>query len=190
MPRPMLRPQENQRSDAFRLTSENSQAQKITAEAKFRLDQRLRKKRSKEYIKAIKELDVGGHANMQKTIKEIVDKIKGEFPEAEIKGIILGIVAPCYIGPEYEVHTINVFAAVEHYEAGEALPNGIENASGIADQSMDVYEIAKHYKKGQSLPSQLEKARGLAMSENYEMVEVYADCCRAIDSMGNVAVVK
>ena len=96
----------------------------------------------------------------QEQVDKIINIIKSEFPEIEISGILLGYVAICYLGEPYEVHTLDVSGRIiEHYKSGQALPNG------------------------------LEKARGIAMRGGYDFIEVYVDCCRAISSNGSVAVV-
>ena len=109
---------------------------------------------------AICKLDAGGHVHNQEQVDKIINIIKSEFPEIEISGILLGYVAICYLGEPYEVHTLDVSGRIiEHYKSGQALPNG------------------------------LEKARGIAMRGGYDFIEVYVDCCRAISSNGSVAVV-
>ena len=126
----------------------------------MKLNRLLRKSRSKEYMEAIHSLDAGGHIHNQKKVNDIISTIKGEFPEVELTGILLGYVAICYLGKPYEVHTLDITGGIiEHYKAGHTLPNG------------------------------LEKARSIAMRGGYEFIEVYADCCRAISSNGSVSVI-
>jgi hypothetical protein len=161
MPRPMLRtPQsqtQTQTNNALSATFNNQQQQQID---KMKLDKLLRKSRSKEYMDALHKLDAGGHVHNQNRVNEIIDAIKGEFPEVELSGILLGYVAICYLGKPYEVHTLNMVGGIiEHYKAGQALPNG------------------------------LEKARNIAMRGGYNFIEVYVDCCRAISSNGSVSVI-
>lgn len=127
---------------------------------KMKLDRMLREKRSKKYIDAMKKLDAGGHAHNQDEINSIIETIQQEFPEVEIKGILKGIVAKCYLGEPYEVHTLSI-----------------------------VGYIIQHYKKGQSLPGELEQARSLAARGGYAFVEVYNDCFRAISEDGTVSVI-
>lgn len=127
---------------------------------KLKIDRLLRKPRSKEYMDAIRKLDAGGHAHNHNQLEEIIDTIKGEFSELEIVGVMIGIVSTCYLGHPYEVHTLDITG-----------------------------KIIKHYEIGVSLPHGLEKARSLAIRGGYEFIEVYSDCCRCVDSMGNVSVV-
>lgn len=121
----------------------------------------LRKKRSSEYLKALSQLDAAG-ANMSKQqFDKVIEIIKGEFSEIELGGLLVGYVSKCYLGHPYEVHTLSYnLQIIEHYEVGKILPNGME------------------------------KARSLACHGNYQFIEVYTDCCRAISEDGSVAVIK
>lgn len=125
-------------------------------------DRLLRKKRSKKYMDALHHLDAGGHLHNQEKIDDILNAIISEFDEdLDINGILLGYVSICYLGKPYEVHTLDPLGGIiEHYKVGQPLPNG------------------------------LEKARGIALRGGYEFIEVYTDCCRAVDAFGNVAVIR
>jgi len=108
----------------------------------------------------IHTLDAGGKVNNQEKLKEIIDAIKNEFPEVELQGVLLGIVAKCYMGAPYEVHTVSMGGGIiEHYKVSENLPDG------------------------------LEKARSLAAQGNYDFIEVYDSCMRAISADGTVSVI-
>lgn len=164
MPRPILRiPQksESQSSNSLNLSAHyRGGGQKANTLDKMKLDRILRKKRSKEYLNVMHKLDAGGHVHNQDKVKAIIDTIKKEFPEIEICRIILGYVSVCYLGKPYEVHTLDITGEIiEHYKAGEMLPNG------------------------------LEKARNIAIRGGYDFIEVYIDCCRAISSDGTVSVI-
>ena len=91
-----------------------------------------------------------------------LDALRKQFPQLEQFSTeeFLGIVAPCYLGDPFEVHTLTVTG-----------------------------EIIQHYKKGCSLPSQLECARRLAASEKYVCIEVYKTCLCAISEDGSVAMI-
>ena len=128
---------------------------------KLSLDRLLRKSRSKEYMDAIHLLDAGGHVHNQKEVNEIINTIKSEFPDVDINGILLGFVAKCYLGAPYEAHTLDL-----------------------------VGEIIEHYKRGETLPGGLDKAKSIALHGEYDFIEVYTDCCRAISSKGSVSVIK
>jgi hypothetical protein len=165
MPKPMLNPQMQTQN---RLNGENllSASQPKTQNAqkqqmdKMVLDRTLRKKRSKEYMQAIQKLDAGGHTHNQKQVDEIIGEITNEFPEVKLEGLLIGFVAICYLGKPYEVHTLDL--------------------SG---------RIIQHFQAGQSLPDGMEKARGIAMHGGYSFIEVYTDCVRAVSSGGNVSVI-
>lgn len=163
MPHPILR-HENQENKLRVSLIQNYQTDnklELTLKEKQRINQLLRKKRSKEYMKSISTLDAGGHTNNQDQIDKIIDSIENEFDEVEISKILIGIIARCHLGNPYEVHTLS-----------------------LAPQ------IIKHYKIGESLPFGMEKARTLVMRGNYEYVEVYTDCFRAVNRNGEVSVIK
>ena len=93
-------------------------------------------------------------------IDAIIDTIRNELPEVALGGYLLGYVSVCYLGAPYEVHTLDMSESiVEHYVAGQPLPNGME------------------------------KARSLARRGGYAYIEVYADCCCAVSESGSVSVI-
>lgn len=161
MPRPMLKIHTSeQMATTLTAVQNEEQKKKISAQDKMRLDRLLRKSRSKEYMDAIHHLDAGGHVHNKQKVDEMLQKIRDEFPEIEICDIMLGIVAICYLGAPYEVHTLDITG-----------------------------QIIEHYKSGQSLPGGLEKARSIAMRGGYDFIEVYVDCCRAVSENGTVSVI-
>ena len=162
MPKPMLnRPQTQTKSDSILSTKQQRVSNQQTKQmSKMELDRLLRKPRSKEYMEMMHKLDAGGHVHNKHKVDEIMNAIRMEFPEVDIKGILLGYVSICYLGKPYEVHVLDVNGEIiEHYKAGEPLPNGME------------------------------KARGIAMHGGYEFIEVYVDCCRAVRADGTVSVI-
>ena len=74
---------------------------------------------------------------------------------------LLGIVSKCYLGGTYDVHTLDIMG-----------------------------NIVIHYNFLDPLPVMLEKARKLAKSGQYDFIEVYMDCIRAVSADGSVAVSK
>lgn len=161
MPRPILKIHTNEQAATTLTAVQNEeQKKKISAQDKMRIDRLLRKSRSKEYMDAIHRLDAGGHVHNKQKVDEMLQKIKEEFPDIEICDIMLGIVAICYLGTPYEVHTLNITG-----------------------------QIIEHYKSGQTLPGGLEKARSIAMRGGYDFIEVYVDCCRAVSDNGTVSVI-
>lgn len=163
MPRPILgisQQKQKSNSDILSMTSNRKQNKKPNQLDKMSMYRLLRKRRSKEYMDAIHKLDAGGHVCNQNKVDEIIETIRGEFPETEIAKILLGYVGICYLGKPYEVHLLDISGS-----------------------------IVQHYKEGQTLPNGLEKARGIAMRGGYCFIEVYADCYRAIDSNGYVSVI-
>lgn len=160
MPRPLLRKVTQTTSDTLLSTTNISQPKQKQKQDNVTINYLLRKKRSQAYIKALKELDAGGHTHNQAQVQAIIEAITNEFPEIELSGIFLGLISKCYLGKPYEVHTLDFTAnIIEHYKAGSPLPQGME------------------------------KARSLAIRGGYEFIEVYTDCCRAISADGSVAVI-
>lgn len=161
MPRPMLfRPQTQERAEPMLSTRRPEQKQQNRQMEKMQLDRLLRKNRSKEYMDAMHRLDAGGHVQNRKQVEDILQAIRAEFPELELADLLLGYVSICYLGTPYEVHTLDMSGQIiEHYKAGQLLPNG------------------------------LEKARGLALRGGYDFIEVYVDCCRCVSADGSVSVV-
>ena len=162
MPRPILKPLQNQKHSDNILSAATKPAQKqeINNMDKMKLDRILRKSRSKAYMEVLHKLDAGGHVHNQDQVKELIESIQNEFPEVEISGILLGIVAKCYLGKPYEVHVLDT-----------------------------ANQIIEHYKGGQTLPGGLECARSIALRGGYDFIEVYTDCCRAIGADGRVSVI-
>ncbi len=162
MPKPMINNKQSAalETNYLRMSTPEKSSNKLNTADKMKLDRLLRQPRSKEYMQAMKSLDAGGHVHNQNKVRGIIEAIKNEFPELELKGILLGYVSICYLGEPYEVHTLDMTG-----------------------------EIIEHYKKGQMLPGGLEKARGVALHGGYEFIEVYVDCCRAVSANGSVSVV-
>ncbi len=159
MPRPMLH-NNTQQAQLSRLSLTPPRVRTSDPKQKMRLDRLLREPRSREYVALLKKLDAGGHVMNRQACQDIVDRIKAELPEVELEGLLIGIVSRCYLGDDYEVHTLDLSGSIiEHYHRGQTLPNGME------------------------------KARALALHGSYAFIEVYTDCCRAISDDGSVSVV-
>lgn len=164
MPRPILKtPQKKQDKAGILLSATQTQQSdcQMTQDNKLRMDRILRRKRSKEYMEALHQLDAGGHVQNQQEVNEILNVIRSEFSEVKLDGVLLGVVSICYLGAPYDVHTLDMTG-----------------------------NIITHYKSGQPLPNGMEKARGIALRGDYEFVEVYVDCCRAISMDGRVSVIR
>lgn len=161
MPKPLLRRTQAQSETILSATRQETQSPQTKQMDKMRLDRLLRKPRSKAYMEALHQLDAGGHVHNRQKVDEIINAIRAEFPEVEISGVLLGIVAVCYLGRPYEVHSLDMSGhIVEHYPAGQTMPGG------------------------------LEIARSLALRGGYDFIEVYVDCCRCVSADGTVSVVK
>ena len=165
MARPMLRFPEQQTKQQTR-TAEQMLMQAPKQKTTTRLNQMqveriLNKKRSKEYMDAMKRLDAGGHMHNQHKVNALIEVIQQEMPEIEIDMGPIGIVSKCYLGAPYEVHSLDVNGSIiEHYETFRTMPDG------------------------------LEKARQLAKSGHYAFIEVYHHALRAVKEDGTVATLK
>lgn len=125
------------------------------------LEKRLRKKRSVKYVEAIAKLDAGAVQHKHGAMEQLIEVIGNEFPDLESYQFPIGIIAKCYLGDEYEVHTLNI-----------------------------TLDIIQHFKKGESLPLEVERGKSIALHPSYEFIEVYSDTLRAVDIHGNVSIIK
>jgi hypothetical protein len=103
-------------------------------------------KRSKEYLEYIANIDTKTLSET-KGINELMEAIQKEFGTAELDSLPEGIVAKCFLGHPYEVHTLDFIGG----------------------------NIVRHYKSKESMPDSFEKARSLAKHNAYAFVEVYRD---------------
>ena len=163
MPRPLFSQPTKQQTNVLNLhTAAPAKTEMKNEEQQMQMARLLKKQRSKEYMEAIHKLDAGGHTMNAAEREAIVAAIRAELPEVlDLAGVLIGIVAKCYLGDPYEVHTITIIG-----------------------------NIIEHYKRGQALPDGMERARSLAARGGYEFVEVYTDVCRAVSSDGSVSVVQ
>lgn len=152
------------------LTEKTAQGQELDAEkyinAKFDtgktlLEKRLRKKRSSEYMEAIRKLDVGGCEQCKKQFDDCIEAIRNEFKDIPQSDQLIGLVAKCYLGQPYDVHTLDMSGG-----------------------------ILVHYKVSENMPPLIETARSLALHGGYEYIEVYMNCLCAVKGDGSVSIVK
>lgn len=125
------------------------------------LEKKLREKRSSAYMEAIKQLDIAGFHMDQSKFKEFIDTVNNEFKDIGFNNQLLGIVAKCYLGQPYEVHSLDMLG-----------------------------NIVVHYKINEDMPGLLNRARSLALHGGYELIEVYTDCLRAVKFDGSITVAK
>ena len=71
------------------------------------LQARLRLKRSSAYIQAVTRLDAGGHVHSPTATQALIDAIRQELPDVSVDALPHGIVARCYLGAPFEVHTLD-----------------------------------------------------------------------------------
>ena len=165
MARPMIMfqdPKQKQQTQSANQLQLQQPKQKVNTQLnQMQVERVLNKKRSSEYVEAMKRLDAGGHMHNQHKVNAIIDVIREEMPEIEIDMGPIGIVSKCYLGAPYEVHSIDITGAIiEHYESFRTMPGGME------------------------------KARKLAMSGFYAFIEVYPHALRAVKEDGTVSVLK
>lgn len=91
--------------------------------------------------------------------EEMMTKIHEEFGTAQLADLPMGILAKCYLGHPYEVHTLDLSAG----------------------------QIIKHYSIGEPLPDHFEKARTLAKHNAYLFVEIYKNKLILIREDGTAA---
>jgi hypothetical protein len=116
---------------------------------------RLRQPRSKAYVEAMTRLDAGGHCCSRDAIDALVRQINQEMPEIVIESQPIGILAQCYLGSPYEVHTLD-----------------------------RVGQIVTHYKAGESISPLFDRGRALALHPAYAFVEIYLDKIVPVDATG------
>lgn len=158
MRRPLIHQNHTGTKDSLILPSNTKTPSRLSGVA---LEKRLRQKRSSLYVETMAKLDAGDHHYEDQRVQDVLNIIKKEFPDVYVGGLLLGIVATCYLGNPYEVHTLDTEE-----------------------------QIITHYKQHEPLPAILERARNLAMHPAYVCIEVYPDYMRAIKKNGDVAVVK
>lgn len=157
MPRPLLSRRENRVLNQLEVNKSRVSSKSMNP---LKLEERLREKRSKEYIDAIRNLD-SGDCSHRHGFQEFIDCMKEEFSDIPTVELLVGVVAKCYLGEPYEVHALDM--------AGN---------------------ILQHYKTNEPLPVGLEKARSLANHGSYEFIEVYSNHMVAIDHSGNASIIK
>lgn len=129
------------------------------------LEARLRQPRSAAYLTALTQMDSGGHVCDPQAVQTLLAALREEFPDLSIEDYPLGIVAQCYLGAPFEVHTFD-FGAEVH-------PSN----------------VVHHYKTFETLPAPLEAARSLALSPAYAFVEVYTDKLVPVATTHTVSIV-
>jgi hypothetical protein len=144
MPRPLMN---NSAAQSFGLARP---AAKSAARTRI-----LTTRRSAGYQRAIRGMDTSGHVATVDMVKIVAD-VRREFEDANCS-TPFGIVARCYLGAPFEVHTLALDGSIVH-----------------------------HYEVGKPLPGGLERARSYALSVAFDAIEVYADRLVCIRVDGSV----
>lgn len=104
----------------------------------------LRTKRSVSYLGLIRSLD-GGTLHGRADLQPVFDAIAAEFTPSG-STVPKGIVARCFLGPPFEVHSLDLFQ-----------------------------DIVEHYGPATLMPEPMESYRRLALHPSYAVVEIYDD---------------
>lgn len=135
---------------------------------------RLRQPRNAAYVAAMTRADSGGHIHEAQTEEKLLAALREEFPDISVEKypedvlagrFPVGIVAKCFLGAPYEVHTFD-FGTLKVFA-----------------------NIVRHYKTFESLPGAMENARSLALNPAYEFVEIYTDKLIAVARSGASSIV-
>jgi hypothetical protein len=110
--------------------------------------------RTPSYRAAVSRLD-SGQITDSSALRELIAEIRAELGEAGLPDLPTGLVAECFLGPPFRVHTLDLLG-----------------------------EIVTHYEAGKAMPAPFEAARSLALHPAYVLVEVYADHMVAIRADG------
>ncbi len=161
MPRIMLdsNVKQDERSSSLLLSAVKHETKAAVLTSPADRERILRQKRSKEYIDELCKLDTGEYHG-ENAVEDILEHIRKEFPLIEIPGDFLGYISKCYLGEDFQVHTVDFTG-----------------------------EIIEHFRSKDTLPPGMERARGLAMDDHYMLIEVYTQCLRAITENGDVSVI-
>jgi hypothetical protein len=104
------------------------------------------KKRSKKYLDLVAGLDAHTLTDTQ-GMDALIKALQEELGTAALASLPLGIVAKCFLGHPYEVHTLDLSGS----------------------------QIIQHYKTSEPMAADFEKARAVARHNAYALVEVYTD---------------
>ena len=123
------------------------------------LARRLREPRTLAYVERLARRDAGTLHDTG-AVRQLLDEIRGEFPELGMEELPVGWVSRCYLGEPYEVHVLDAAGA-----------------------------IVQHYRRGEPLPAELERARALALHPAYVVIEVRRDALHCVRGDGTVTAI-
>lgn len=105
------------------------------------------------YLPLLNQIDLKTSTDPQ-ILQEQIQTLRKEL--LQLSEPILGLLAPCYLGEDFEVHALDFTGQV----------------------------ILRHYRRSEELPETFAKARQLAASRRYVAVEVYASHVRCVRDDG------
>jgi hypothetical protein len=99
--------------------------------SKFELMERLRRKRTDEYLQLLADLDV--HSQISLDIDTVITSIEKQFIDVPKKEQLIGILAKCYLEDCYDVHFIDRDKMIlEHIKKTDSLPKKFAKARRLA----------------------------------------------------------
>lgn len=107
----------------------NLAARPITS--KLELMERLRRKRTNEYLKLLADLDI--HSRVSLDTDEVIASIEKQFMGVPKKEQLIGILAKCYLDDCYDVHFLDRDKVIlEHIKKTDSLPEKFAKARRLA----------------------------------------------------------
>ncbi|WP_051271233.1 hypothetical protein [Shimazuella kribbensis] len=111
--------------------------------SKFELLERLRQKRTDEYLKLVADLDV--NSQVEWDIDAVFASLEKQFADVPKQEQLIGILAKCYLDDCYDVHLIDRNQTIIHHiKKTDSVPNEFAKARGLALHPS--YEFIEVYK--------------------------------------------
>jgi hypothetical protein len=93
--------------------------------------ERLRRKRTDEYLKLIADLDV--NSQVQWDMEAVFASLEKQFADIPKQEQLIGILAKCYLDDCYDVHLLDRDQTIiKHIKKTESVPNEFEQARRLA----------------------------------------------------------
>ncbi|MCH5586212.1 hypothetical protein MK805_14815 [Shimazuella sp. AN120528] len=99
--------------------------------SKLELAERLRRKRTKEYLELLADLDM--HSEVSMNVDSVIISIEKHFMDVPKKEQLIGILAKCYLDDCYDVHLIDRDKTIlQHIKKSDSLPKEFAKARRLA----------------------------------------------------------